>query len=128
MRGTLAAVVLAGVVAAVALSAPAIAREHSGGAGRTEITVADLPQEARTTLRRIHDGGPFPYERDGITFGNRERHLPREPHGYYHEYTVKTPGVHNRGARRIICGGARSTPDSCYYTDDHYQTFRKIRE
>ncbi|MBS0327102.1 MAG: ribonuclease N [Proteobacteria bacterium] len=128
MRRALAALAAACILAAVAAASPALAREHYGATARAEVAAADLPEEARLTLRRIHDGGPFPYERDGITFGNRERLLPHEPRGYYHEYTVRTPGVHNRGARRIICGGAKSAPDVCYYTDDHYRTFRKIRE
>lgn len=114
----------------VVTSVPAYAHEHAGDtlAERTDIAASELPPEARLTLRRIHTGGPFPYERDGITFGNRERHLVPKPRGYYHEYTVNTPGVHNRGARRIICGGAKGAPDVCYYTADHYQTFRRIRE
>ena len=61
-------------------------------------------------------------------FGNRERRLPPQSRGYYHEYTVPTPGVKTRGARRIICGGPRTTPHVCYYTSDHYETFRRIRE
>src|SRR5580704_11427830 len=69
------------------------------------VSASTLPAEARATLERIHTGGPFPYERDGVVFGNRERLLPPEPRGYYHEYTVPTPGVRSRGARRIICGG-----------------------
>lgn len=89
-----------------------------------EVVVGDLPPEARTTLRLIDQGGPFPYRRDGVVFGNYERLLPPRPRGYYHEYTVTTPGARNRGARRIIAGdhGER------YYTDDHYRTFRRIRE
>ena len=87
-----------------------------------------MPPQARDTLARIHAGGPFRFERDGITFGNRERSLPAHKRGYYHEYTVVTPGLRTRGARRIICGGSRTTPDVCYYTDDHYRTFRRIRE
>jgi ribonuclease T1 len=79
-------------------------------------------------LARIHAGGPFGYERDGVVFGNREHILPGRPRGYYHEYTVPTRGAHTRGARRIVCGGAREQPDSCYYTDDHYQSFRRILE
>ncbi|HEX7329538.1 MAG TPA: ribonuclease domain-containing protein [Casimicrobiaceae bacterium] len=122
------ALVVAGVVAIAIAPSTAFAREHSRASVHAEIAIADLPREARVTLERIHADGPFPYERDGITFGNRERRLPREARGYYHEYTVRTPGVQNRGARRIICGGAKTAPDVCYYTDDHYQTFRKIRE
>jgi ribonuclease T1 len=93
-------------------------------AGSDSIAVGDLPPEARETLRLIAAGGPFPYRRDGAVFGNREKHLPARPHGYYHEYTVPTPGASDRGARRIIAGAVRER----YYTDDHYRTFRRIRE
>jgi ribonuclease T1 len=88
------------------------------------ISAAGLPSEGRETLRLIKQGGPFPYPRDGVVFGNRERQLPKQSRGYYHEYTVRTPGAHNRGARRIVCG---SLPE-CYYTGDHYQTFQRIKE
>ena len=81
-----------------------------------------LPAEARHTLALIDQGGPFPYARDGIVFGNVERLLPRHPRGYYHEYTVKTPGSRDRGARRIITGQSAET----YYTDDHYNSFRAV--
>ncbi|HEX6137744.1 MAG TPA: ribonuclease domain-containing protein, partial [Casimicrobiaceae bacterium] len=97
-------------------------------AERNEIAVASLPREARDALVRIRAGGPFPYERDGVAFGNRERSLPQRKRGYYREYTVTTPGVHTRGARRIVCGGPRTAPEVCYYTDDHYASFRRIRE
>jgi ribonuclease T1 len=110
----------------VAGAFPVQARERPGVSG--EIAVDQLPPQARDTLAHIHAGGPFRFERDGITFGNRERSLPLHKRGYYHEYTVVTPGLRTRGARRIICGGARSAPDACYYTDDHYRTFRRIRE
>ncbi len=90
------------------------------------IAVTHLPKEARTTLELIADGGPFPYSRDGVVFGNREKLLPLHPHGYYHEYTVPTPGSTTRGARRIICGGAKSSVLECYYSNDHYQSFRRI--
>ena len=89
-----------------------------------EIAVAALPPEARETLRLIEHGGPFHYERDGTVFGNFERLLPQRERGYYREYTVKTPGVKGRGARRIIAG----RQGEFYYTDDHYKSFRRIRE
>jgi ribonuclease T1 len=89
-----------------------------------EIELAALPLEAATTLRLIKQGGPFPYSRDGVVFGNYEKRLPRQRRGYYHEYTVKTPGMRSRGARRIVCGQAAE----CYYTADHYETFKRIRE
>lgn len=75
----------------------------------------------------IFQGGPFRYDKDGAVFGNRERILPAGKRGYYREYTVSTPAVHSRGARRIICGGLRPVaPETCYYTDDHYASFRRI--
>ena len=88
------------------------------------IFVADLPREAQQTLELIKDSGPFPYARDGIVFGNYEKRLPLRQRGYYHEYTVKTPGRRDRGARRIITGRGYEY----YYTDDHYHTSRRIRE
>ncbi len=90
------------------------------------VPLATLPAEAQATWDRIHAGGPFPYERDGVVFGNYEKMLPSAPRGHYHEYTVKTPGAKNRGARRIVCGGPKRTPDTCWYTDDHYQSFKRI--
>ncbi len=90
------------------------------------IALHQLPPQGIETYHLIHQGGPFPFEKDGVVFGNRERQLPAQKRGYYHEYTVKTPSSRDRGARRIVCGGALTTPDTCYYTDDHYTTFRKI--
>ena len=90
------------------------------------IAAAKLPPEAQRTLTLIRAGGPFPYERDGIVFGNFEKRLPQEKRGYYREYTVKTPGERSRGARRIIAGG--QPPVVFYYTADHYQSFRRIEE
>lgn len=92
----------------------------------TTVAVAELPRQAVETYHLIHQGGPFPYEKDGTVFGNRERLLPANKRGYYREYTVPTPGARNRGARRIVCGGAPRTPDACYYTADHYASFRRI--
>ena len=89
-----------------------------------DIAAADLPPEGRTTLQLIKRGGPFPFARDGVVFGNFEKRLPQRPRGYYHEYTVKTPGARNRGARRIVCG---PLPE-CYYSGDHYRTFQRIKE
>ena len=83
-----------------------------------------LPHEGKNTLQQIVQGGPFPYDRDGIIFGNFEQRLPKKPRGYYHEYTVETPGVSHRGARRIISGG--NPPVIFYYTDDHYRSFKQI--
>jgi len=83
-----------------------------------------LPPEAIVTLEMIERGGPFPYDRDGTTFQNRERLLPDRPRGYYREYTVETPGSRDRGARRIVTGG--QPPEVYYYTDDHYRSFRRL--
>jgi ribonuclease T1 len=92
-----------------------------------DVRLDSLPVEARTTYRLIHQGGPFPFSKDGVIFGNRERLLPSQTRGYYREYTVVTPGSRNRGARRIVCGGRQvSAPDVCYYTQDHYASFRRI--
>lgn len=86
-----------------------------------------LPPQGREVLEQIETGGPFRYDKDGSVFGNRERLLPSEKRGYYREYTVPTPGLSHRGARRIVCGGTRpSRPEACYYTQDHYASFRLI--
>lgn len=117
-------------LAVLAAAAMLVATAACGRAPATDGTIAaaSLPKEARQTLANVRAGPPFPYERDGITFGNREGLLPGRERGYYHEYTVPTPGEKTRGARRIICGGAKRSPDACWYTDDHYQSFRKIIE
>jgi ribonuclease T1 len=93
-----------------------------------EINVTALPPEARATLTLIRRGGPFPYSKDGVVFGNYERLLPKQKRGYYHEFTVKTEGTRNRGARRIIVGGEPTVSKDLYYTDDHYATFKRIKE
>jgi guanyl-specific ribonuclease Sa len=85
---------------------------------------AALPADARETLRRIREGGPFPYRQDGGAFQNRERLLPLRPRGWYREYTVDTPGSRDRGARRIVAGG--DPPSEFWYTADHYRSFRRI--
>jgi len=90
------------------------------------VALTDLPFEGRETFKAIVDGGSFRHEKDGTTFGNRERLLPAERRGYYREYTVDTPGSRNRGARRIVCGGVQSPPATCWYTADHYASFRRI--
>jgi ribonuclease T1 len=107
----------------LAVVEPAQARP-SGVEEPAVIRVEELPREARETLALIRQGGPFPYRKDGIVFGNRERRLPARSSGYYREYTVPTPGARDRGARRIIAGGS----GEYYYTSDHYNTFRRIRE
>ncbi|MFO1284751.1 MAG: ribonuclease domain-containing protein [Burkholderiales bacterium] len=118
-------------LAAALLCACAVAFAGPTACARTgtpAVEVAALPKEARETLANIRRGPPFPYERDGIAFGNREKLLPAEPRGHYREYTVRTPGERTRGARRIVCGGPPRAPDACWYTDDHYASFRRILE
>ena len=118
----------AGVLLAAAFScAPAAFARATPGA-LPDIAAADLPKEGREVLHRIRNGGPFRYDRDGVVFRNREGLLPAGNKGYYHEYTVHTPGASNRAARRIICGGSSKSPEVCFYTSDHYQSFKRIRE
>ncbi len=95
-------------------------------ADNATVALSSLPPQAHETYQLVRLGGPFPFEKDGVVFGNRERNLPPQTRGYYREYTVKTPGVHSRGARRMVCGGPATTPDACYYSADHYASFRKI--
>ncbi|WP_027994706.1 ribonuclease domain-containing protein [Simplicispira psychrophila] len=90
------------------------------------MALAQLPPQGRATYALIYRGGPFPHDKDGTVFGNRERLLPAQTRGYYREYTVGTPGARNRGARRIVCGGKPIAPSVCYYTADHYNSFREI--
>jgi ribonuclease T1 len=123
------AVVAGGLVAAAQLFGPVPALAKSPDSPAVEVTVvlATLPTQAQNTYQLISSGGPFPYDKDGVVFGNRERSLPNQTRGYYREYTVKTPGARNRGARRIVCGGKQPTqPIACFYTDDHYASFRRI--
>ncbi|MFJ2772600.1 ribonuclease domain-containing protein [Streptomyces sp. NPDC087300] len=105
-----------GAAADVSASVPAWAH------GMATVEVGRLPEEARRTLRRIDDGGPYPYAKDGTVFSNFERELPRRKRGYYHEYTVRTPGERDRGARRIVTGDG----GEFYYTDDHYASFKAV--
>lgn len=104
---------------ALGFAAAATAATASG-----EIGAAALPPEARATIALIRGGGPFPHQKDGAVFGNREGILPRRERGYYREYTVKTPHARDRGARRIVAG----RDGRLYYTDDHYRSFRHIVE
>ncbi len=126
------ALVLATLIAMLAApSAEAFTRQ---GAPETEqaqrgqvIALSELPVQAQDVHRRIHEGGPFRYGKDGSIFGNRERQLPRRPRGFYREYTVPTPGERDRGARRIVCGGKElRQPETCFYTRDHYASFQQI--
>jgi len=109
---------------------PALAQRAASEAapGITWVDLADLPVEAHETLRLIKAGGPFPYDKDGTRFGNRERILPQRAPDHYTEYTVRTPGERTRGARRIVAGGDPRTSGEYFYTDDHYKSFRRIRE
>ena len=109
---------VAGLVC-LAFSAAALAFSSLG-----EVRFASLPPEARSTAELIKKGGPFPHQRDGVAFGNREKILPRRERGWYREYTVKTPGARDRGARRIVAG----RDGTLYYTDDHYRSFKRILE
>lgn len=117
---TLVAVVIAGVAVGGELYAEPTAPPAS-------VAIANLPPQARATHQLIRTGGPFAYEKDGSVFANRERQLPGKSRGFYREYTVGTPGAKDRGARRIVCGGVPPTqPETCFYTDDHYASFRRI--
>ncbi|MFG3193271.1 ribonuclease domain-containing protein [Streptomyces omiyaensis] len=108
--------------AATAAPAPSAVTTPSRASGLPVVREAELPPEARETLALIRAGGPFPYARDGVVFSNFERILPRRERGHYHEYTVRTPGERDRGARRIVTGGDGER----YYTDDHYESFREV--
>ncbi len=111
------------LVGAVLVSGAVQARGQLPGS----VAIGQLPAEAQATHRLIFTGGPFPHRKDGSVFGNRERALPAQPRGFYHEYTVHTPGSRDRGARRIVCGGVRPmNPDACFYSADHYATFQRI--
>ena len=120
--------VLQGLALSLALSVlPAQARGPAPQQDLPAVALAQLPAQGRTTYALIHQGGPFPFDKDGTVFGNRERILPRQTRGYYREYPVKTPRARNRGARRIVCGGlVPQQPEACYYTSDHYSSFSKI--
>jgi ribonuclease T1 len=118
---TLAILVLASAFHLAAVQVPARELDR-GNIEAAQLT--ELPKEAQKTLKLIKGGGPFPYKRDGVVFGNFERRLPAKERGYYREYTVPTPGSRDRGARRIIAG----RKGEYYYTDHHYRTFRRIRE
>lgn len=122
------------IMVTIALSAALLQPQPVHAFSRTDTTVIDsvvalsaLPRQAQDTHSRILAGGPFRFDKDGTVFGNRERLLPRQTRGYYREYTVTTPGVRHRGARRIVCGGlVVQSPETCFYTQDHYQSFQKI--
>lgn len=97
------------------------------GAVLPAVALSSLSESAQGTYRLILAGGPFPYEKDGVVFANREKILPRQARGYYREYTVSVPRVSGRGAQRIVCGGLQiNKPDACYFTQDHYASFSRI--
>lgn len=122
-----ASLAVAGVLGTAGLAGVSEAREPVGDGSFVVVQESDLPAEARQTVRLIHSGGPFPYGKDGSVFGNREALLPRQARGHYREYTVPTPGARDRGARRIVCGGRQPrNPEACFYSDDHYASFRRI--
>ena len=117
--------VLAGVLLGF-LALGAQAKGPTAADPTAPIALADLPVQGVQVYALVMQGGPFAYDKDGSVFGNRERLLPSQKRGYYREYTVPTPGASNRGARRLVCGGPPKTPDACFYTADHYASFRRI--
>ncbi|WP_152361687.1 ribonuclease domain-containing protein [Microlunatus speluncae] len=123
LAGLLAALALLITGCAVGVVAPPVT-ERDAESGLELVDLDQLPAEARRTADLIRAGGPFPYRKDGAAFGNREGLLPDRPSGYYREFTVPTPGEDDRGARRIVTG---DDDRILYYTDDHYQSFRRIR-
>ncbi|ARU03471.1 ribonuclease N [Comamonas serinivorans] len=127
-RSVRGAVVGSLVLALTATLSVSHARSHAVVDTQT-IALAELPKNGQITHALIFKGGPFAFDKDGTVFGNFERILPRMQRGYYREYTVRTPGRSGRGAKRIVCGGwTPASPDACYYTHDHYASFRKIVE
>jgi ribonuclease T1 len=135
MRTLIAAVTLAATAAlgstAYAAPTPATTTVTSvvtAPAAIDTCALSSLPSQTAETLDLIHSGGPFPYDQDGTVFSNREGILPDESSGYYHEYTVITPGSPDRGARRLVGGGAMTTPEHVYYTGDHYASFCEVDE
>ena len=119
---------LASLISLIVVSPTLVQAKGPQPSNQTDtIALTQLPPQARDMMTLIYQGGPFRYDKDGTVFGNRERILPAKNRGYYREYTVKTPNERSRGARRIICGGVKpAAPDTCYYTDDHYASFRRI--
>ena len=115
------------VASSLVVGAGVQAKGPDASSGVGAVALSTLPPQAQATHRLILAGGPFPYSKDGTVFGNRERLLPPKTRGHYREYTVKTPGSRDRGARRIVCGGKPPTqPEACFFTDDHYASFRRI--
>ncbi|MEM5311142.1 ribonuclease [Paraburkholderia sp. JHI869] len=129
-QGTPTATQASGASASEAPAQPAQSASGASAASGTLVTVTktQLPAEAAETLRLIKSGGPFPFADDGVLFRNTALLLPKHPRGYYHTYTVRTPGATDRGLRRIVCGGPRKQTGDCYYTDDYYVSFKRIAE
>ena len=116
-----------GQVVALACSVLVTGAAQAKGQVPGFVALGDLPAEAQATHKLVVAGGPFPFPKDGTVFGNRERALPAQTRGYYREYTVAKTGARNRGAQRIVCGGEQARrPQACYYSGDHYLTFRRI--
>jgi guanyl-specific ribonuclease Sa len=113
------------VIDGAATGVPVAAEQAAGPRAAAPAPVADgLPAQVAQTRALIEAGGPYPYDRDGMVFGNFEGRLPKRNRGWYREYTVPTPGLDHRGARRIVTGG--TPPSEWWYTDDHYETFRRL--
>ncbi|WP_416142166.1 ribonuclease domain-containing protein [Hydrogenophaga sp.] len=125
--GLAAAVALTGMLSTALVQARAPVPPSSPDTATASVTWSGLPLQGRQVMEQIREGGPFRYEKDGTVFGNRERLLPIQKRGFYREYTVPTPGLRHRGAKRIVCGGfTPQVPDACYYTEDHYNSFKLI--
>jgi ribonuclease T1 len=117
--------IAAAALALATLALPASAqRGPAPGPPAGEVSISELPAEALATLELIRKGGPYSYAKDGSVFGNREGLLPKQRRGYYREYTVRTPKVRSRGARRIVKGAS----GELFYTDDHYSSFKRVRD
>jgi ribonuclease T1 len=116
---------LLAICAVGTFSSPIDARARQTPDGLPTVAITQLPKQAQETIALIKAGGPYPYKRDGVVFSNREKLLPKERRGFYKEYTVKTPGSKNRGARRIVTANQDTV---FYYTDDHYASFKRVLE
>ena len=127
LRGSCRWLAAAGMVLALCSTGLVQAKGPFSPSALPVVELKQLPAQGQDVMALIAQGGPFKYDKDGTVFGNRERILPPETRGFYREYTVKTPGERSRGARRIVCGGLQpAAPEACFYTDDHYSSFRKI--
>jgi ribonuclease T1 len=122
MRGRLAVIVLIAIVGVILIKQYGGSGDARPSTPSATASIPGLPAEALETIALIQSDGPFPYRQDGVVFENRERRLPIHERGYWHEYTVTTPGESDRGARRIIHGKG----DEYYYTDDHYASFKLV--